>query len=572
MARFGRLGFGAGLAAALLATVAPAAAAAGEVEAFRGRGGMVVSASAPASEVGAAILGRGGNAVDAAVATAFAMAVTWPAAGNIGGGGFLLVHPAPGGGKPKVIDYRETAPAAADEHLFVDGRARSRLAWAGVPGTVAGLHAAHSLYGRLPWKDLVAPAEALARGGFPVEASTAELVNAALSDADPSFTQTFRNPLGRRWEAGDRLVQPELAETLRRIAEDGPDDFYRGRTAEAIVAAMKDGGGLITASDLASYRARVEEPANTTYRGYDVYAPGPPAGGATLIEILNIAETFDLRSLGRDSPEALHLTIEAMRRAFRDRAAYGGDPAFTPPHDELTSKQYAQSLAAAIDRRKATPSRSIAQEIPLSEGRDTTHFSVIDRDGMAVSNTYTLEAMFGARTVAAGFVLNNEMGDFNRRPGQTDQSGSIGTAPNLVAPGKRMLSAQSPTIVARDGRVVLVTGAPGGRAIPNTVAQILLNILEYGLDPVEAVRASRLHHSWFPDRVTFEILPGETAPASLAKLRSDFGHEIVPTRERSGDAHTIWVERPGEYLGIVDRKRGGKAAAPQRRSEASSSP
>jgi gamma-glutamyltranspeptidase/glutathione hydrolase len=371
----------------------------------------------------------------------------------------------------------------------------------------------------------------------------------------------FGKPGGGTWAAGDTLVQPDLARTLRLIADQGPDAFYAGPIADQLVAEMKAGSGLITGSDLAGYQAKARTPVHGVYRGYDVYGPPPPSsGGVCLIEMLNILETFELRKQGRWSPETLHVMIEAMRRGFCDRARHLGDPDFVDIPAHLTTKEYAHQLARSIDVKQATRSADLAKDIPLApEGDSTTHFSVIDKDGMAVANTYTLEHGFGSRVVVkgAGFLLNNEMTDFNWRPGITDRKGTIGTAPNQIAPGKRMLSSQTPTIVAKDGKVLLVTGSPGSRTIINTVLCILVNMLDFDMDVRRAVDAPRLHHQWFPDAVSLEA--GSQYGDALERLRA-LGH-TVRTGKRQGDAHTIWVDpRTGAYHGAADRRLSGKAA------------
>ena len=522
---------------------------------------MVVSVSAPGSDVGVAILKQGGNAVDAAVATAFALAVTYPQAGNIGGGGFMTVYPGRGA-EPVVIEYRETAPAAATPTMFRKGDGAHGHRVVGVPGTVRGLAAAHQRFGKLPWKAVVLPAVKLAEDGFPLDLHVASALNAVLR-AEPAFPElrrVFGKPGGGTWSAGDRLVQPDLARTLRGLADKGPDVFYTGPVAAQLVAEMKAGGGLITAADLAGYTVNVRAPIHGVYRGYDIYAPPPPSSGGTcLVEMLNILENFDLPKQERWSPRTLHLMIEAMRRAYCDRARYLGDPAFVKTPAHLTSKEYARTLARTIDPNKATRSEDLAKDIPLAaESENTTHFSVIDKDGMAVANTYTLEHAFGSRVVVkgAGFLLNNEMMDFNWRPGVTDRQGGIGTAPNQIAPGKRMLSSQTPTIVAKDGKVVLVTGSPGSRTIINTVLCVVVNVLDYGMDVQQAVDAPRLHHQWFPDIVNFE---GDAAYASTRKQLQAMGHTLASKRQ--GDAHSIWVDpRTGAYHGAADRRNSGKAA------------
>ena len=531
-----------------------------------GTRGMVVAVSRPAAEVGLAILEKGGNAADAAVATAFALAVTWPEAGNIGGGGFTLVYPG-GRREPVVIDYRETAPAAATRRMFDSDKRPSPYRVSGVPGTVRGLALAQRRFGKLSWKEVVLPAVRLAEDGFVIDAPLAGSLNRVLARPAPSpeLARVFGKGKGKgRWRPGDRLVQKDLAATLRRIAEEGPDAFYTGFLADLFTAEMKRGGGLITREDLAGYRAKVRRPVHGTYRGYDVYGPPPPSSGGTcLVEMLNILENFDLKKEGRWSARTLHRMAEAMRRAYLDRARHLGDPDFVKVPGRLTTKTYAKELARGIASDKATASAALAKDIPLAgEGSQTTHFSVVDKDGMAVANTYTLEAAFGSRVVVrgAGFVLNNEMDDFNPRPGVTDRRGRIGTPANVVAPGKRMLSSQTPVIVARDGKVFLVTGSPGGRTIINTVLCVLLNVLEFDMPLRQAVDAPRLHHQWLPDVVRVEAGLLEDHGAALEKLRA-LGHRIDRNPSRQGDAHSIRVDpRTGRREGVADRRRAGWAA------------
>jgi gamma-glutamyltranspeptidase/glutathione hydrolase len=538
------------------------AADADEKKPLTGRNGMVVTVSAPASDAGLDVLKKGGNAVDATVATAFALAVTYPSAGNIGGGGFMVVHPAKG--EPIVFEYRETAPAAATRTMY-----RPEDSWyshkaVGVPGTVRGMALAHQRLGKLPWKDLVMPAVRLAREGFPIDRALAESLNSVLASSREhlELQRVFGKKGGtENWKAGDRLVQPELAATLELIAEQGPDAFYKGIIADQLVAEMKSGNGLITKTDLAAYEAKARKPIHGTYRGYDVYGPPPPSsGGIVLVEMLNILENFDLRKNERWSAATVHLMAEAMRRAYCDRARHLGDPAFVKIPDHLTTKDYAKKLAAGIDLDKATPSESLAPDIPLSgEGDSTTHFSVIDRDGMAVSNTYTLERGYGSRVVVkgAGFLLNNEMIDFNWRPGLTTRDGTIGTEPNQIAPGKRMLSSQTPTIVAKDGKVVLITGSPGSRTIINTVLSVVVNVLDYDMDIRAAVDAPRTHHQWFPDVLRFE---GLREHGDLVEKLRKMGHRVGTIKQ--GDAHSIWIDpKTGVYHGAEDRRISGKVAA-----------
>jgi gamma-glutamyltranspeptidase / glutathione hydrolase len=526
------------------------------------RKGVVVAVSPPAADVGLAILKKGGNAVDAAVATAFAQAVTYPAAGNIGGGGFMVIHPAGGKEKPVVIDYRETAPAAATATMFHKGETWYSHRAVGVPGSVRGLALAHQRFGRLPWKDLVLPAVKLAEEGFLVDDTLAGSLNwiVSASDGFPELQRVLGKHGKSDWEAGDRLTQKELARTLRLIAEQGPDAFYRGPISNLIVAEMKSGHGLITHADLAGYRAHARVPIHGTYRGFDIYGPPPPSSGGTcLVLMLNILENFDLKKMGRYSPETLHLLAETMRRAYCDRARHLGDSDFVKVPAHLTSKEYARHLAASIDFHKATRSEDLAKDIPLTkEGDSTTHFSVIDRDGMAVSNTTTLERSYGSRVVVkgAGFLLNNEMIDFNWYPGVTTRDGTIGTKANQIAPRKRMLSSQTPTIVARDGRVVLITGSPGSRTIINTVLNVVINVIDFGMDGRAAVDAPRLHHQWFPDELRFE--GGREHEAAIKKLRA-LGHRVLGISQ--GDAHTIWVDpKTGIYHGAADKRIDGKAS------------
>ncbi len=525
------------------------------------KAGMVVCVCPLAADVGAQVLADGGNAVDAAVAVAFAEAVTWPEAGNIGGGGFMLVRPADG--DATFFDYRETAPAAATPTMFADGTTdwRSHKS-AGTPGTVRGLELAHKRFGTKPWKDLVTPAVKLAADGFTVDGPLAKRLNDILADAkttNAEFRKVLGKPDGTAWQSGDTLRQTNLGTTLAGIAEHGPTWFYTGPPADQLAEEMKAGGGLITKADLAAYAAKERKPLAGTYRGFDIVAAPPPSsGGTAILEALNVLETFDVRANPRHSAETMHLLAEVQRRVFRDRAEFLGDPDFVtiPPH--LTTKEYAKKVAATIDLTKATKSESLAGSIPLAEtGGNTTHFSVIDKSGMAVSNTYTLENNFGSRIAVrgAGFILNNEMTDFNPIPGTTTRTGKIGTAANVVAPGKRMLSSMTPTIVAKNGKPYLVTGSPGGRTIISTVLCVLVNTLDYDLPATAAVDAARQHHAWFPDQLSVEKFPG--SEDVIAKLKA-MGHQVVNAKQ--GDAHTIRVAPTGTQLGAADKRINGKAS------------
>ncbi len=533
-----------------------------------GSNGMVVSVSGPATDVGVAILKAGGNAVDAAVATAFALTAAYPPAGNISGGGFMLVHPAPGQGEPTAFDYRESAPAAATPTMFAKGESQYAQKAAAVPGTIRGMALAHQRFGLLPWQQLIAPAIALARDGTIIDKNLAETLNQTLAEAVTGkaefeeLKRVYGKPGNGLWVMGDRLIQPDLAKTLQLLADRGPDAFYTGPIATEFLAEMKRGGGVITAKDLADYRAIERKPLTTRYHGWDVYVPPPPSsGGVCLIEELNVLESFDIKSWGRWSPKTVHVMAEAMRRANYDRARFLGDPAFAPLPTHLLTREYGRQLAETIDLNEATPSISLAKEIPiLPEGKDTTHFSVIDKSGMAVANTYTLERRWGSRIVVKnmGFLLNNDMFAFNHYPGETDTKGSIGTSPNTIAPGKRPLTSQTPTIVSRAGKVKLITGSPGSRTIPHTVLCIMVNLFDFDLGIREAVAMPRFSHQWFPDQILLEY--SERYP-ELCKSLSEMGHKVIrfgPLPQ--GDAHTIWVREPNHYQGAADDRISGKAS------------
>jgi gamma-glutamyltranspeptidase/glutathione hydrolase len=535
-----------------------------------------------AAEVGREVLRNGGNAVDAAIATAFALAVTHPAAGNIGGGGFMLYYDAKTQ-TPDCIEFRERAPARATETMYLDAEGRlvphhrAGPRAAGVPGTVRGMELAHKKYGSRPWAELVLPAVKLAREGIAVSDTLARSLNAQLfrnapasgvaedlgSDTDEladfeASVAAFRKKDGTRWKAGEILTQPDLANTLERIATGGADEFYKGTTAKLIVDWMEAGGGLIGAEDLAAYTATVRPVTRVSYKGHDVVGIGPPSSGGIVTGIaLNILERYDLKADGRDSARTLHRVTEAMRRAYYVRATQVADPDVVHVDTaKLTSKEFADKLAATIDEAKATPSRSLA-DFPIAginESAHTTHFSVVDANRNAVAMTYTLEEGYGSKSVVpgAGFLLNNEMGDFNLIPGRTDAQGRIGTKANLIAPGKRMLSSQTPTIVLKDGNVLLVTGSPGGRTIPNTVLWVLLGVLEFGMNPRDAVDAPRTHHPWFPDEL---LLEGSRWPEGLRPALEKMGHR-VGRMAIQGDAHSISVDpATGHVWGLPDRRR-----------------
>lgn len=534
--------------------------AVGQSEGVSFRSQAVVSVCPIASREGAAILQKGGNAVDAAVATAFALAVTHPAAGNIGGGGFMLVDGP--GLEPEVIDYRETAPGAATQRMFKSGESGRTAKAAGVPGTVAGLFLAHRRHGKLPWSTLVEPAVRLAGNGFESYPALVKSLNSVMAGmpAESAFRKAYGKPGGGAWVSGDKMVFPDLAATLGAIAKEGEKGFYTGKVARAIEAEMRRGGGLITLEDLSRYKAEVRAPVRIQFKGHEILAlPPPSSGGVCLSLILRMAGDLRLENEARDSALTLHLLAESMRRAFRVRARYLGDPAFAPLPKFLVDPEYARQLAKGINRDSATPSVALAGDIPVTkEPEHTTHFSVADAGGMVVSNTYTLEDSYGSRVVVpgAGFILNNEMQDFNWFPGRTDTQGRIGTDANLIAPGKRMLSSQCPVIVRKDGKPVGVSGSPGGRTIPSTVAQVLLNKLAFGMSVEEAVGYPRLHHGWFPDELRFEKA-GDPKWADAVSGLKKRGHVVVGRSQ--GDAHTLWREADGWRAGIDQRIAGGAA-------------
>jgi gamma-glutamyltranspeptidase/glutathione hydrolase len=537
----------------------------------RARNGMVVSANRIASEVGVQILKSGGNAVDAAIATGFALAVVHPAAGNIGGGGFMIVRLADG--TTSAFDFREKAPLAAHERMFVDsngqlarGLNHDGYLAVGVPGTVAGFALAHKRYGKLPWARLLQPAIKLAEKGFPLSHKLASDFR-ALAPAFkkyPASARKFLKPDGSFYEEGEIWRQPDLAATLKRIARRGADGFYKGKTAELIEKQMKANGGLITREDLASYEAKERQPIEVDYRGYRVISmPPPSSGGVTLGIMLNILEGYELEPLGHNSAAYLHLLAEAMRRAYRDRARYLGDPDFNPdmPVERLLSKEYAAELRQTINPWLASKSSPADVQEP-TESTETTHYSVVDAAGNAVSTTYTLERWYGSKIVVegAGFLLNNEMGDFNPVPGLTDTTGLIGTRPNLVAPGKRMLSSMTPTLVVRGDSTFMVIGSPGGRTIINTVLQSILNVVDFGMNISEAIDAPRIHHQWLPDVLRIEKY-GTTV--DTIRLLQGMGHRVRVTRSMNSQGRAMGIiidPESGMRLGAADPRSPDGAA------------
>jgi gamma-glutamyltranspeptidase / glutathione hydrolase len=531
--------------------------------------GMVVAQEKLAARIGADVLRRGGNAVDAAVATGFAMAVTYPRAGNIGGGGFMVIHSRERG-EDVAIDYRETAPAATTPRIFLgaDGKpdiakSRDSALGIGVPGTVAGLTLALEKYGsgKFTLAELLRPAIDLARAGLVVSDDSADTLpewHRRLARW-PSSAKIFSRADGTSLREGDTLVQTDLAATLSAIAEQGPRGFYEGPMAEKLVKAIGDAGGIMTLDDLKSYQAVIRAPVRGTYRGYDIVSmPQPSSGGVVLLETLNILEGFPMREMKQGSALSLHVMIEAMKRAYADRARYLGDPAFVnAPVATLIAKDYAAKQRASIDLDHATPWTDALSATPPHEGSNTTHFSVVDSLGNAVSNTYTLNFSYGVGLVAdgTGVLLNNELDDFTAAPGASNAYGLVGFEANLPGPGKRPLSSMSPTIVLKDNKPVLVTGSPGGSRIISTVLQVIVNVLDYGMNVAAAVAAPRLHHQWLPDEVRIEH---GFADDTIAELKAK-GHRVIePLGQTSANSIAV---TDNELLGAPDpRSRGAEAA------------
>lgn len=563
-----------------MTTVASAAAAR---EPARAQSGMVASTSGIASRIGVEVLKRGGNAVDAAVAVAFALAVVYPAAGNLGGGGFMMIRLRDG--RTTAIDYREMAPRRATRNIYLDergelikGEGSSTLGYraAGVPGTVRGMELALKKYGsgRISWAELIAPARRLAAVGFPVSFNLARSLRdtSDLSKYEES-RKIFLNQ-GRLYKEGDVLRQPELAATLSRIALRGPNEFYQGETARLIVEDMKRHNGLITMEDLRGYVAKERQPVRGNYRGFEIISmPPPSSGGVILLEMLNILEGFDLKSTGWGSSGHIHLLTETMRRAFADRAEYMGDPDFVRvPVAGLIDKAYAARLRGTIDLKRASQSSEVSAGRPAGyESSETTHFTVVDREGNAVSNTYTLNDSFGSKATArgTGILLNNEMDDFAARPGSPNFYGLIQGERNAVAPGKRPLSAMTPTFVLRrDGTLWFAIGSPGGPRIINAVFQIIVNVIDYRMNIQQAIDAPRIHQQWLPDEVVYE-------PYGLSddtrRVLEAMGHKFKLTTEKEskvgsqlrfmGDAQGVMIEEgTAMRLGASDSRNWGEPA------------
>lgn len=526
-----------------------------------GQNGMVVSDNAVASKVGTDILKKGGNAIDASIATAFALAVTHPQAGNIGGGGFLVYMDALG--TSTTIDFREKAPLAATPDMFLDsdgnlikGSNHEGLKSVGVPGTVAGLYLAHQKYGALAWKNLVQPSVDLAEKGVVLSYTLAEHAKNfnSSSSSKPQFLKDFyKKPNGELVKFGELWVQKSLAETLKLIRDQGKNGFYKGAVAQEIASFMKANGGIITLEDLNKYEAVERQAIKGTYKDYGIVSmPPPSSGGVAIIEMLNIMEQTNLDSIPFNSTQYVHLVAEAMRRAFADRAEYLGDPDFNleMPLDRLTSKEFAKMRYENIDLNRASVSDSLKFG-QIYDGQNTTHLSVVDKAGNAVSLTYTLEHSYGSGlgSPKLGFIFNNEMGDFNPQPGYTDQGWLIGTDPNIIQPEKRMLSSMSPTIVTKHGAPYLIIGTPGGRTIINTVFQTILNVIAYAMPLEKAIEVMKIHHQWFPDELIFENdLMSPDTQMNLIQM----GHTLKGTNNL-GRMMGILIPTDAEvYIGVSD--------------------
>lgn len=530
---------------------------------------MVASVDVIASTVGADIMKRGGTAVDAAVAVALTLAVTWPEAGNLGGGGFMLIRKADG--TTEALDYRERAPLAATRDMYLDANGNvikdaSLVGYKaiGVPGTVAGLVLAHKRHGKLPWRDLVEPARKLAADGF--------VVSQYLSNSLRGKTTTERMKLfpeswrifqrdGKPYQQGDRFVQPELAETLARIQKD-PSDFYRGETAKRIVADVREHGGIISAEDLERYEPTVRTPLKGSYRGYEIITmPPPSSGGIALIEMLNMLEPQDLESMGWHSSQQVHLLVEVMRRAYADRARFLGDADFVKvPVAALTSREYANQRRADIDPAHASKSAEISAGNPAPyESPQTTHFTIVDDAGTIVASTYTLNESYGSAVTArgTGLLLNDEMDDFTSKPGVPNAYGLIQGESNAIQPRKRPLSSMTPTIVAKDGKAYFAVGSPGGSTIINTVLQVIVNVIDYKMNLQAAIDAGRFHHQWLKDEIAWE--PYEFSKDTWDAL-TRMGHVFTERGGHIGDAHGIMIDpKDGMRLGASDPRRGGTA-------------
>ncbi|ENC7788726.1 gamma-glutamyltransferase [Yersinia enterocolitica] len=503
--------------------------------AVEAKNGMVVTSQHLASQVGTDILKMGGNAVDAAVAVGYAQAVVNPCCGNIGGGGFMTIHLADG--TDTFINFRETAPAAASADMYLDKEGKvtkdaslyGYLA-AGVPGTVLGMDSAQKKYGKLTRQQVMAPAIKLAREGFMLTRADTDILDTTVKRfrQDPESARIFLRKNGEALQPGDRLIQTDLADTLTAISEKGPDAFYQGKIPQAVEAAAKKGGGILTAADFANYKITETAPITCSYRGYKfVSSPPPSSGGVTLCETLNVLEGYDLKSMGFNSAAYIHTLTEAMRHAYMDRNTFLGDPEFVKnPIDRLLSKSYAADIRKQIVANKATPSVEVQPGMQPHEKPETTHYSIVDHDGNAVSTTYTVNGRFGAVVIApgTGFFLNDEMDDFTVKVGEQNLYGLVQGATNSIAPGKRPLSSMSPTLVTKDGKTFMVLGSPGGSRIITITLQTALNVIDHGMAPQEAVDAPRIHHQWLPDEVYYEQ---RGVSADSLNLLKTMGYKMV---------------------------------------------
>ncbi|WP_230427553.1 gamma-glutamyltransferase [Collimonas humicola] len=550
---------------------------------------MVVTSQHLASQVGVDILKMGGNAIDAAVAVGYAQAVVNPCCGNIGGGGFMTIHLADG--RDTFINFRETAPAAASANMYLDanGKAITNASLfgylaAGVPGTVLGLDSAQRKYGKLTRAQVMQPAIKLARDGYILNRGDTDILDTTIAQfkKDPEAARLFLRRDGTPLQPGDRLVQKDLAKTLEAISRNGPDAFYKGAIPAAVERASKAGGGIITAADFASYKISESAPLSCNYRGYVfVSAPPPSSGGATMCQILNILEGYDMKGLGFHSAASVHYMTEATRHSYMDRNTFLGDPAFVKnPLDRLLSKEYAAAIREKISADKATPSVEVQPGMAPHEKPETTHYSIVDKDGNAVSTTYTINGRFGAVVIApgTGFFLNDEMDDFTVKAGVQNLFGLVQGATNSIAPGKRPLSSMAPTLVTKDGKTYMVLGSPGGSRIITITLETALNVIDYGMAPQEAVDAPRIHHQWLPDEVYYEtrglspdtlkILDGmgykmkEQTPWGAAELIMIGlpGAAGVAGASSGNDAGVSGIVRPGLYYGANDTRRPAGAA------------
>ena len=539
---------------------------AASMPAVEAKNGMVVSSQHLASQVGVDILKIGGNAIDAAVAVGYAQAVVNPCCGNIGGGGFMTIHLA--NGEDTFINFRETAPAAASANMYLDEKGNVKkgaslygyLA-AGVPGTVLGLDTAQRKYGKLTRQQVMEPAIKLAREGFILNRGDTDILDTTIAKFrdDPEAARIFLRENGDPLQPGDRLIQTDLGNTLESIAQNGPDAFYQGKIPQAVEAAAKKGGGILTAKDFADYRIAETAPITCSYRGYEfVSAPPPSSGGVTLCEILNVLEGYDLKASGFNSAQTIHTMTEAMRHAYMDRNTFLGDPAFVKnPTEKLLSKEYAAEIRKQIQPELATPSSRVQPGMEPHEKPETTHYSIVDHNGNAVSTTYTINGRFGSVVIApgTGFFLNDEMDDFTVKVGEQNMYGLVQGATNAIAPGKRPLSSMTPTLVTKDGKVFMVVGSPGGSRIITITLQTVLNVIDHGMAPQEAVDAPRIHHQWLPDEVYFEQ---RGLSADTQKLLQERGYKLVE-QTPWGAAELIMVGLPGA-AGVSSESSGNDSA------------